>query len=66
MKNVDPPHILPTLFSKQKRPHHIQEEFKETPPQNWMSFIYTPPKILENGLYPPQKIYTPPVPSGCF
>ena len=56
MKNVDPPHILPTLFSKQKRPH----------PQNWMSFIYTPPKILENSLYPPQKIFTPPVPSGCF
>ena len=43
MKNVDPPHILPTLFSKQKRP----------PPQNWMSFIYTPPKIGEMFYTPP-------------
>ena len=54
MKNVDPPPILATLFSKQQTPPHIRVKFKETPP-NWLSFIYTPPKIGENGLHPPQK-----------
>ena len=51
MKYVDTPPILAILFSK-----------LQTPP-NWLSFIYTPPKIGENGLHP-TKIYKPP--SGCF
>ena len=63
MKNVDPPPILATLFSKQQTPPH-SSEIQRDPPPNWLSFIYTPPKIGENGLHPPQKIYTPP--SGCF
>ena len=33
MKNVDPPPILATLFSKQQIPPHIRVKFKETPPQ---------------------------------
>ena len=57
MKYVDILPILAILLSKQQTPPHIRDEFKETPP-NWLSFIYTPPKIGENGLQPPKK-YTP-------
>ena len=56
MKYVDPPPILAILLSKQQNPPppRIRVKFKETPP-NWLSFIYTPPKIGENGLPPPPK-----------
>ena len=54
MKYVDTPPILAILFSKLQTPPHIRVQFKETPP-NWLSFIYTPPKIGENGLHPPPK-----------
>ena len=30
-----------------------QVKFKETQPPNWLRFIYTPPKIGENGHPPP-------------
>ena len=60
MKYVDTPPILAILFSKLQTPPTFECNSKRPPP-NWLSFIYTPPKIGENGLHPPQKIYTPPL-----
>ena len=55
MKNVDPPPILATLLSKQQTPPH-SSEIQRDPPPNWLSFIYTPPKIGEYGLPPIEPI----------
>ena len=42
MKNVDPPPILATLFSKQQIPPHIRVKFKETPPKLVEFHIHSP------------------------
>ena len=66
MKYVDTPPILAILFSKLQTPPTFECNSKRPPP-NWLSFIYTPPKIGENGLQPPpQKKYTPPPPLDVF
>ena len=52
MKYVDTPPILAILFSKQQTPPTFENNSKRPPP-NWLSSIYTPPKIGENGLHPP-------------
>ena len=40
MKYVDTPPILAILFSKQQTPPpNIWEQFKETPPQNWLAIL---------------------------
>ena len=45
------------FFYQNSRPPQIQVKFKQTP-QNWLSFLYTPPKICEEGLHPSnEKIY---------
>ena len=48
--------ILASFQSKQQTsPPQIGVKFKETPPptkKNWLSFIYTPPKVGEYGLPP--------------
>ena len=52
MKYVHTPPILAILFSKQETPPN-SSAIQRDPPPNWLSFIYTPPKIGENGLHPP-------------
>ena len=48
MKSVDTAPILAFFSMKIADLPKIQVKFKETPP-NWLSFIYTPPKIGEYG-----------------
>ena len=52
MKNMDTPPILAFSYQNDRAPSpKIKVKFKETP-SNGLNFIYTPPKIGENGLNP--------------
>ena len=49
-ENVDtPPFWL--IFYQNADPPYPSEIPRDPPPKNYLSFIYTPPKIGENGKY---------------
>ena len=63
MENMNTPPILAFFSIKTADPpSQNPREIQRDPTPNWLSV--TPPKIGENGLHPPKKIYDPP--SGCF